>query len=153
MNKTIKIIFTLAITLILIATLSQACLASGLTSIINKVDSKANDSSADMTAFTNTAGKILGTIRNISAIVAVFVITILGIKYMVGSVEEKAGYKKSFIPLIVGIIVVVSATTIASLLFTVTETDNTPISGAGGTGTISSGGVSSPITEVQFTGM
>lgn len=38
---------------------------------------------------------------------------------MLGSVEEKAEYKKSFIPLIVGAIVVVAATSIASLIFSI----------------------------------
>ena len=36
---------------------------------------------------------------------------------MLGSVEEKAEYKKSFMPLIIGIILVVSATTIATFIF------------------------------------
>ena len=36
---------------------------------------------------------------------------------MMGSLEEKAEYKKSMIPLIVGIIVVMGATTIANVLF------------------------------------
>ena len=36
---------------------------------------------------------------------------------MMGSVEEKAEYKKSFIPLVVGILVIMAATSIATLLF------------------------------------
>ena len=36
---------------------------------------------------------------------------------MLGSVEEKADYKKSFIPLIIGIVLVVSATAIATFIF------------------------------------
>ena len=42
---------------------------------------------------------------------------ILGIKYMMGSVEEKADYKKSLVPLIVGIIVVMAATQIMTMIF------------------------------------
>ena len=37
-------------------------------------------------------------------------------KYMLGSVEEKADYKKSFIPLIIGVTIVFAATSIANLL-------------------------------------
>ena len=44
-------------------------------------------------------------------------IAILGLKYMLGSVEEKADYKKSFVPLIVGAIVVMGATQIATMIF------------------------------------
>ena len=65
----------------------------------------------------NKAGKILGTIRNISAILAAVLVAVLGVKFMLGSTEEKAEYKKSFMPLIIGIVVVLSATTIAKFIW------------------------------------
>ena len=43
--------------------------------------------------------------------------TLFGFKFIMGSANEKADYAKSFIPLIVGVIVVFSATSIAKLLF------------------------------------
>lgn len=112
MNKTIKIISTLVIALVLVATLSQTAFATGTT--ISKLN---NGTAANTDAITTKAGTWLATIRNITAIIAVFVIVFLGIKYMMGSVEEKAGYKKSFIPLIVGVVLIVTATTIATFLF------------------------------------
>ena len=60
---------------------------------------------------------MLVAIRNIAIIAAVLIISILGVKYMIGSVEEKASYKKAFMPLIVGSILVVSAAQIATMLF------------------------------------
>jgi trbC/VIRB2 family len=71
------------------------------------------DSSGLVTKATN----VMGLIRNIAIIASVIILMVLGVKYMLGSVEEKAEYKKSFIPLIIGIILVVSATTIASFIF------------------------------------
>ena len=59
----------------------------------------------------------MGMIRNVAVIAAVIILMILGVKYMLGSVEEKADYKKSFIPLIIGIVLVVSATAIATFIF------------------------------------
>ena len=47
-------------------------------------------------------GEVLGYIRVIGTIVSVGVLMVLGIKFMVGSVEEKASYKHSFIPYLVG---------------------------------------------------
>lgn len=73
--------------------------------------------SGDTTELQNKAGKIMGMIRNIAVIASVIIIMVLGVKYMLGSVEEKAEYKKSFMPLIIGIILVVSATAIASFIF------------------------------------
>ena len=119
MNKTIKIISTLLIAVMLVATLSQVCLATDYDGIITGVDSQANSATVDTTKINATAGKVIKLIRNVAAIGAVLILTILGIKYMIGSTEERAEYKKSFIQLIVGVIVVVSAASIASLLFSI----------------------------------
>lgn len=120
MNKTVKIISTLLIAVMLIATLSQVCLASGTyTGIINSIDTSATGESTEISGLKTMAGKIVKAIRNIAAIVAIVVISILGIKYMIGSTEERAEYKKSFIPLIVGVVVVVAASSIATALFSV----------------------------------
>ena len=69
----------------------------------------------------NKAKNIMGMIRNVAAIAAVIIIMVLGVKYMLGSVEEKAEYKKSFMPLIIGIVLVVAATAIASFIFNMAE--------------------------------
>lgn len=87
--------------------------------IINKVGTEANTVNVDTTSLNSKAGKILAYIRNIAVIAGVIIITILGVKYMTGSLEEKAEYKKSFIPLIVGIIVIVAATAIATTIFSI----------------------------------
>lgn len=75
------------------------------------------DTSGDASALQTKAGKIMGLIRNVSVIASVIVIMVLGVKYILGSVEEKADYKKAFMPLIIGIILVVSATSIAAFIF------------------------------------
>lgn len=67
------------------------------------------------------AGRVMGMIRNFAIIASVIVLMVLGVKYIIGSVEEKAEYKKSFFPLIIGIVIVVSATTIASFIFSIAE--------------------------------
>ena len=61
---------------------------------------------------------VVGILQTVGIVLSVVVLIVLGIKYMMGSAEEKAEYKKSMIPLIVGIIVVMGATTIAKTLFT-----------------------------------
>ncbi|MBR3254883.1 MAG: hypothetical protein IKF97_01445 [Clostridia bacterium] len=45
---------------------------------------------------------IIGTIRTIGSIASIGVLIVLGIKYMAGSVEEKAQYKQSMVPYIIG---------------------------------------------------
>lgn len=62
-------------------------------------------------------GKIVKLLRNISILITVVVITILGIKYMIGSVEQKAEYKKGFITIIIGVALVTLVTSIVDFIF------------------------------------
>lgn len=64
-------------------------------------------------------GVILGTLRNASAVVAVIAIMIMGVKYILGSVEEKANYKETMFPYIIGCIMAVAGTTLVSFLYTI----------------------------------
>ncbi len=68
-------------------------------------------------AFAEKAGKVLGIINGIGIVTGVLVATGLGIKFMLGSVEEKATYKKDFIPYIVGIFMLVLATTLPNIIY------------------------------------
>ena len=90
--------------------------ASGLISNIEKATNDA-ESKVDTSKFVSTAGKIIVLLRNFSIIAGVILIIVLGVKYMMGSVEQKSDYQKSFVPLVIGIILVIGATSIASFLF------------------------------------
>ncbi len=69
----------------------------------------------------NRANTIIGAIATIGTIAAVTTLTILGIKYMVGSVEEKAEYKKSMIPYIIGAVLLFTTSTIVSIIANITQ--------------------------------
>lgn len=60
---------------------------------------------------------ILGAIRNISIVVSVISLMVIGLKYIMGSVEEKANYKQTMIPYIIGCIMAVTGTTIVSFIY------------------------------------
>lgn len=64
-------------------------------------------------------GNLLGIINTIGVVVSVVMIGIIGIKYMLGSVEEKADYKKAMIPYVVGVFMLVSVTTIPNIIYTI----------------------------------
>lgn len=117
MKRTAKILTVLLIAIVLITFASNVFAATGTAvkpgDLEGKIDyGKADDTNSLMTQ----AGKIMGMMRNVAIIAAVIIIMVLGIKYMLGSVEEKADYKKSFVPLIVGIVLVVAATSIATFI-------------------------------------
>lgn len=75
--------------------------------------------------FINFGRAVLGYIRNIAAVASVILIAIMGLKFMVGSVEERAEYKKYYQPFIVGILIVLSATTITTWVWDVGKSLNT----------------------------
>ena len=56
-------------------------------------------------------------VQAIGSIVSVLVLVILGIKYMMGSAEEKAEYKKTLVPYIIGAGLVFAASTIAGAIY------------------------------------
>lgn len=72
---------------------------------------------ADAKDLTDKVGIILGAIRNISVVVSVIALMIIGIKYMFGSIEEKANYKATIMPYIIGFVLAISGTTIVSYIY------------------------------------
>lgn len=61
--------------------------------------------------------KILGIVQTVGSIAAVIVLVVLGIKYMMGSAEEKAEYKKTLIPYIIGAVLIFAASNIAGFVY------------------------------------
>lgn len=116
MNK--KIVKIMAFILLIV--LSVGCIATTVSAVNGMVtpEDVANqmDYGTNNDGILKIAGKVMGFIRNIAVIGGVIILMILGVKYMVGSTEEKADYKKSLIPLIVGILIVMAASTIMSFV-------------------------------------
>ena len=50
-------------------------------------------------------------------IITVLVIAVLGIKFMIGSVQEKAEYKKAYINIIIGVVFITLVTSIIDVIF------------------------------------
>lgn len=69
----------------------------------------------------NIGNKIIGAVQFIGTFASVIVLIVMGIKYMLGSVEEKAEYKKTMMPYIVGAILVFGITNILGIISTIAE--------------------------------
>lgn len=63
--------------------------------------------------------KVIRIASTIGSILSVIVIVVLGIKYMLGSVEEKAVYKKTLLPFFIGAIFIFAASNIANIIYKV----------------------------------
>lgn len=62
-------------------------------------------------------GKILSAVTTAGVVLSVIVLAVLGIKYMLGSAEEKAEYKKTLMPYIIGAALVFGASTISTIVY------------------------------------
>ena len=65
------------------------------------------------------AGSLLGTINVIGVVCSIVVLIVIGIKYMLGSIEEKAEYKKTIWVYILGMFFLISATTIPNIIYNI----------------------------------
>ena len=80
----------------------------------------------NITANTNVQGgteiqtvgeSIVGILQTVGVVLSVIVLIVLGIKYMMGSAEEKAEYKKTFIPYVVGAALIFAASAFAQVIY------------------------------------
>lgn len=63
--------------------------------------------------------KIIGPIEVIGSLVSVIAIIIIGIRYMLGSVEEKAQYKETLGPYLLGAVFVFAITNILTIVYNI----------------------------------
>lgn len=76
-----------------------------------------NGTGADSKKLKDMAGIILGVIQTIGTVSSVIVLMVIGVKYMLGSVEEKAEYKKNFVPYLLGAVLLFTGTLIPQLIY------------------------------------
>lgn len=71
----------------------------------------------DNNKLTQMTGNILGVLQTIGSIVSIIALIIIGMKYMIGSVEEKAKYKETLIPYIIGCALVFGISNIVAIIY------------------------------------
>ena len=72
----------------------------------------------DATEIKDIGGQIVGIIQIVGTIVSTGMMMILGIKYMMGSAEEKAAYKKTLFPYLIGAVLIFGASNLTQLIYT-----------------------------------
>lgn len=113
-TKTLKIL-TFIVSLMLIVMMTTTIVyAADIPSPSDMEDKITADDTDDILDF---GGKIIGILQTVGVVLSVVILTILGIKYMMGSAEEKAEYKKTMIPYLVGAVFIFMAPTIANIVY------------------------------------
>lgn len=63
----------------------------------------------------------LGIIRIIGVILSVLILIVIGIKYMLGSTEEKAEYKKSLMPYVIGAAIIFTGSLVPEIIYKIAK--------------------------------
>ncbi len=116
MKKQVKILSIALIVLTILCSLSTIVLADVKSDL--DIISKGNDS-AKADEVVKLGATIVTIMQTVGIVVAVVVLLVLGIKYMMGSAEEKAEYKKTMIPYLVGAILIFASTTIVNVVYNI----------------------------------
>lgn len=113
MSKTILVIILISLTVISIGTSVFAAAVAGGTDPGNLTGKEVSGTSK----ITSLGNQLITIISTVGSVAAVIVLIVLGLKYMMGSAEEKAEYKKTLLPYIIGALMVFAASTIAGVLY------------------------------------
>ena len=116
MNKKIKILTTIMIIVFFLAILSNITLAK-----VNINHITDDDSSVGGDQIKTIGSYIYTAVTNVGIIAAVVVVAILGVKYMLGSADERAEYKKSMMPYLIGALLVFGASGIAKAVVAIAK--------------------------------
>lgn len=74
-------------------------------------------SDVNVEGITTLGNSVVKIITTAGIVVSVIILVVLGIKYMMGSAEEKAEYKKTLMPYVIGAALVFAASSIATVVF------------------------------------
>ena len=101
--------------------ISNVALASD--AISNPIDNPSSFEPSSMSnadRVMNIGNTIIGIIQFVGTFTSVIVLIILGLKYMAGSLEERADYKKTMVPYLIGAVLVFGITNILGIVNSVT---------------------------------
>ena len=114
MKKSIKVISTLLLAIMLVASIAGTVLAVDPNTVLNGLNGHGNVQTNDLTKVGNN---IVTIIQVVGIVIAVIVLLVIGIKYMMGSAEEKAEYKKTLLPYIIGAAMVFGASVLTGVIY------------------------------------
>ena len=114
MKKMSKVISVLLIVMILVAIGTNVFAAvSGVTNPSTLTGQTVQGTDK----ITNIGNQLITILTIVGTVASVIVLIVLGLKYMMGSAEEKAEYKKTMMPYVIGAALVFAASAIAGILY------------------------------------
>ena len=109
--KTTKILSALMIVAMILMIVGNIAYAT------SPKDFKGTTGFSGESSITSLGNSVIGLVRLVGTILAVVILIVLGIKYMMGSTEEKAEYKKSMMPYLIGALLLFGTSTVISIIY------------------------------------
>ena len=109
-KKALKIVTSILL-IMMIVSISVSSFA------LEPTDMTGNTSAQGTDEITNVGNSVVGILQVVGIVLSVIVLIVLGIKYMMGSAEEKAEYKKTMMPYIVGAALIFAASALAQVIY------------------------------------
>ncbi len=118
MQKIGKIVLIIIILLTIFSCIGNNVYASITNPVENPDYYKPSDNKEeDNSKFISIGNAIMGTIRAVGSLIAVVTLMTLGIRYMLASTQDKALYKETFIPYIIGAVLVFAIPNIIGVIY------------------------------------
>ena len=114
MKKFTKVLSVLLVAMMLIAVGTNVFAA---VSGVSNPSSLTGQAVSGTDKITNIGNQIITILTIVGTVASVIVLIVLGLKYMMGSAEEKAEYKKTMMPYVIGAALVFAASAIAGILY------------------------------------
>ena len=111
MQKTINRITFIIFIIMLVVSISANVLA------LTPADITASENVTGSTEIASVGKAIVGILQTTGIVISVVILIVIGIKYMMGSAEEKAEYEKTMMPYIIGAALIFTASVFANVLY------------------------------------
>lgn len=116
-SKVLKIFTLTVVFLVLLFGLFVPIANADVPTTVNPDEWKPSDlETTDVDEVLSIGGIIVSIIRTVGLVVSVVVLIIIGIKYMTGTVEEKADYKTSMKPYLIGVFIFFALSQLLSVI-------------------------------------
>ncbi len=120
-KKVIKIISIILIVIAITSLFQTQSLAAGMSDVTDNVNFWKPANEADDSEFISKVNDLIGVIRTVGTVVSLLTLIVIGIKFITGSVEQKAEYKKTMIPWLVGAIMIFGITNITTFIYEIVK--------------------------------
>ncbi len=112
-----KIIAVILIAMMLISVIGTPVQAAAQQQSSSFTPSQITGTANNTKAIQQAGKNIVGVLQAVGIVLAVVMLSVIGIKYLMGSAEEKADYKKSLMPYVVGAALIFTASIFAQAIY------------------------------------